>query len=284
MFGEHATKEFWEYVFQKLVFFERKYMVSSEQPPETYGTQRSVDLVVKEGTQKGFPVILWREDKRGAASVGGIVEVESQGYTAGLEYLNSVISTSSDREAVWVMTGYGPHSRLWVYLKEDQTGLLEPIWPRDHSHGDRHMYIDFMDHEMEYQWMFSLIKGNPFPNTELIHNYINSRASILVDCTIHHQIQVIKVKEHEYVECRLQNNAIVKLPSEWILPGSYGTISFDVAIILLQTMGKSIGFGNFLRTLDVVCGGSSQEPYNPIVTSSGNMKQGWWSQGWVRTQ
>lgn len=212
--NEHATKEFWLYVF-KLVFFERKYIISSEQPPEGYGTQRSVDLVIKEGAQRNHPVILWREDKRGRATTNDIAEVESQGYSAGLEYVKSMTAKSNNQEVVWVMTGYGPNSRFWVYMDKGGADWLEPIWPRQPADGNRDTYIDLKGHELEYQWMFSWIKSNPFPTQELIDDYRDAETSILVDPTMHHQIQVVKVKEHEYIEGRLvQTNVIVQLPTQ----------------------------------------------------------------------
>lgn len=92
------------YVLNTLVFPERNYLAS---PPVEHNTPRRVAIVVKKLQENGLRFVLWREDNLDAATPDDVVEVETQGFTAGFDHLDR---GETDRTAVWVMTGYGTHS------------------------------------------------------------------------------------------------------------------------------------------------------------------------------
>ena len=214
-FDEYATKEFWLYVFSKLVFSDRGWITSSEQPPTDYDSQRRVDIVVKRFSRGSAPVLLWAETKKGRANVTDIAAVESQGYTAGLEYL---LHADPPCKAVWVMTAHGPCARLWacVHEADDGENMLQPIFPPTRDYGNKSSYLDLYGNEAAFEWMFDFIKRNHSPTPGLIAEYAAGKVpGTLVDMQSAAHVTVVQVKAGRYVECRQEDGLTMKLPATW---------------------------------------------------------------------
>ncbi|KAM3503931.1 hypothetical protein MY11210_008540 [Beauveria gryllotalpidicola] len=208
---EHATKEFWLYVFQKLAFPERNYLTSTEQPPVNYGTQRRVDIVIKMLQNGRLRVLIWKEDKEARAGQD-IAELETQGFTAGCEHLDR---GEPDREAFWVMTGYGTHSKLWAYSTADQDHLV-PIWPYEGGIGERSNYLNLRGNERVFEWMFEFIKDNPLPSSDLITKCRNREVSgFLVDASCDTFVKVIEIRPGRDVNCQDVNGSAIRLGTSW---------------------------------------------------------------------
>lgn len=113
---EWATKGLWRHILSKAFPLEKGFLVLTEAPPIQAGSLRRVDLMVeRSGEDNLCPIILWGEAKKANSLGFDMAEVESQGFTAGMEHL---MYDRTGRTAVWVMTVFGPNARVWAYLNE----------------------------------------------------------------------------------------------------------------------------------------------------------------------
>ncbi|KAI0537838.1 hypothetical protein GGR58DRAFT_470060 [Xylaria digitata] len=125
---EWATTRLWEYIFNRVVFTESKWVVSSQQPPTHQpGELRRVDLVVEEVDSNAQTVgtLLFVEAKRASASPRDIEEVEYQAFTAACAY-----SVETGIKCLWTMTCVGSKARLWVFHQKS-TYLIPFVPPGD---------------------------------------------------------------------------------------------------------------------------------------------------------
>lgn len=196
------------YVFEKLVFPEKNYLTSTEQPPVEYSTLRRVDIVIKTLQSRRLQVLLWKEDKEARATPQDIAEVKTQGFTAGFDHLDR---GETDRQAVWVMTGYGTRRKLWAYSKADPDFLV-PIWPHKGGYGERGNYLDLRGNEHVFTWMFQFIKVNQFPTSNFIRRYSKREVNrFLVDTSRDVYVKVLKIKPHTYVKCQHLDGSTIRL-------------------------------------------------------------------------
>lgn len=159
---EWATKKLWRYVLGELVFFSPHWMVSTEQPP-VYNSLRRIDIIVEDvnTVSGGAGILLVVEAKKGRASLGDIAEVETQAFTACMEYI-----IENGRKSVWAMTCFGPEARLWACYRN--TTLLDPFFPREVGAGERSAYVDIKGSEESFTHAFGFMMANPVPHPAII--------------------------------------------------------------------------------------------------------------------
>lgn len=157
---EWAMKRFWRRVFEKHVFFEPEWDVSTEQPPRLHGTQRRVDIAI-ELTINNIPTfIAFVELKKGKAEPQDIAEVESQAFSACFEYYVE----NRHRTRLWAMTCYGTSIRIWIF--DSRFDMLDPYYPAQEDVGERMYYVDFRDDELAIMQVLEYIKENPEPPSD----------------------------------------------------------------------------------------------------------------------
>lgn len=162
---EWATTGLWEHIFNRIVFSDEPWLVSSQQPPtHAPGDLRRVDLVVGwlDSASNIRMTLLFVEAKRASAGPQDIVEVEMQAYTAACAY-------AVDRESkdpIWTMTCVGSLVRLWIF---DWTqGFLIPYFPNTHGVAERSEYIEISERGTELLKHLEFIKKHPKPPKRLI--------------------------------------------------------------------------------------------------------------------
>ena len=202
-YDEWATKRFWMYVLDKLVFTSPNWMVSSEQPPtRMHGNLRRVDLIVERLDED--ITILFLEAKKHNAEVNDVADVEHQAFTACTEYL-----LNNNRRTVWAMTCVGTKARFWAQSLD--TDYLTPVLPTDPHLGNIQSYIDYTRNRAEIHSQLEYIKENRIPPRSTFLPVILTR-----DCT-GVQIEGVSRREEGMYRCRSFNGNKVNLPMQgWI--------------------------------------------------------------------
>ncbi|KAI0425287.1 hypothetical protein F5Y09DRAFT_335094 [Xylaria sp. FL1042] len=118
---EWATTQLWEHIFNRIVFNNHPWIVSSQQPPTRQdGDLRRVDLGVTSGITL---TLLFMKAKRGHASPSDVASAEMQAYTAACACAVEMSSVNP----IWAMTCVGSQARLWIF-DWDQP-FLTPFFP-----------------------------------------------------------------------------------------------------------------------------------------------------------
>ncbi|KAI1192267.1 hypothetical protein F5B17DRAFT_5554 [Nemania serpens] len=139
---EWATTRLWGYIFNRVVFTESNWIVSSQQPPTHQpGDLRRVDLVVEEIDTHAQTVgtLLFVQAKRANASSTDIEEVEYQAFTAACAY-----SIETKVKSLWIMTCVGSKARLWAFREE--TIYLIPFVPSGNGLSAIGEYLEISTH------------------------------------------------------------------------------------------------------------------------------------------
>ncbi|KAG5754570.1 hypothetical protein H9Q70_002815 [Fusarium xylarioides] len=111
-YPEWAATKLWEYVFNRVIFRDDKWVVSSQQPPtRAADDKRRVDLVVQKQSSKGdLQTLLFLEAKRAEVDASVVQIVEYQAFTAACAYY-----IETGKEQIWTMTCVGSAARLWIF-------------------------------------------------------------------------------------------------------------------------------------------------------------------------
>ncbi|KAI0512703.1 hypothetical protein F5B22DRAFT_302782 [Xylaria bambusicola] len=161
---EWATTQLWEHIFNRIVFNNHPWIVSSQQPPTRQdGDLRRVDLVVKRVTSGITLTLLFMEAKRGHPSPSDVALVEMQAYTAACAYAVEMNSVNP----IWAMTCVGSQARLWIF-DWDQP-FLTPFFPDTHGNGELSEYIEISRQGTDLLERLEYIKANPIPPVHLLH-------------------------------------------------------------------------------------------------------------------
>lgn len=154
---EWATTRLWGHIFNRLVFTESKWVVSSQQPPTHQpGELRRVGLIVEEIDSCADTVgtLLFVEAKRAGASPRDITEVEYQAFTAACAYY---VETGIKR--LWIMTCVGSRARLWIF--DEKSTYLIPYVPLGDGLAAIDEYLEISTHGT------TLIEGLKFCKTHM---------------------------------------------------------------------------------------------------------------------
>ncbi|KAI1159002.1 hypothetical protein F5B18DRAFT_638783 [Nemania serpens] len=161
---EWATTRLWEYIFNRVVFTESNWVVSSQQPPTHQpGELRRVDLVVEEiDTQaQTIGTLLFVEAKRANASPRDIEEVEYQAFTAACAYY-----VETGVESLWTMTCVGSRARLWIF--HEKSTYLIPFVPLGDGLAAIDEYLEMSTHGTTLVEALKFCKNHMRPPKDLL--------------------------------------------------------------------------------------------------------------------
>ncbi|EGX91537.1 hypothetical protein CCM_05695 [Cordyceps militaris CM01] len=203
---EWATKGLWRHILSKAFPLEKGFLVLTEAPPIQAGSLRRVDLMVeRSGEDNLCPIILWGEAKKANSLGFDMAEVESQGFTAGMEHL---MYDRTGRTAVWVMT---------VGQGREEDVFLWPIFPANWDCGNKHTYLNVRGNEVVFEWLLEHIRQNQRPTEAYVKDFVHGRIpNILIDAQSAMQVDVLKVEQQGLV-CRLFDGGSIKIfPNDWV--------------------------------------------------------------------
>ncbi|GAW23380.1 hypothetical protein ANO14919_129380 [Xylariales sp. No.14919] len=163
-YPEWATTRLWEHIFNRVIFTESKWVVSSQQPPtHQAGDLRRVDLVVEEidGHAQTVGTLLFVEAKRAAASPSDVMEVEYQAFTAACAYF---VETGIER--LWTMTCVGTRARLWIF--DQKSNYLIPFVPPGDGLADIDEYLEISTHGTTLVEGLKFCKDHMRPPSDLL--------------------------------------------------------------------------------------------------------------------
>lgn len=164
-YPEWATTRLWEHIFNRVVFPESKWVVSSQQPPTHQpGELRRVDLVIEEidshaqtvGTLLCIEVL-----KQAGASPKEIIEVEYQAFTAACAYY---VETGIER--LWIMTCVGSRARLWIF--DEKSTYLIPFVPPGDGLAAINEYLEISTHGTTLVEGLKFCKNHMRPPNDLL--------------------------------------------------------------------------------------------------------------------
>ncbi|KAJ4328564.1 hypothetical protein N0V84_000923 [Fusarium piperis] len=163
--AEWATTRLWEYIFNRIVFNDEEWVVSSQQPATRQeGELRRVDLVVEKmnNDATNIETILFIEAKRTNASPVDIDEAEHQAFTAACAYC-----IDAKVESTWAMTCIGSAARLWMFHRDAGEYLL-PFVPEGQGLSARSEYLEIAVNGQAIAAGLEYIKRHSTPPDSLI--------------------------------------------------------------------------------------------------------------------
>ncbi|KAI0154772.1 hypothetical protein GGR57DRAFT_95865 [Xylariaceae sp. FL1272] len=161
---EWATTRLWEHIFNRLVFTEENWVVSSQQPPtHEPSDRRRVDLVVEQIDEQGRKVgtLLFVEAKRANASITEIQEAEYQAFTAACAY-----HIETNVKSLWAMTCVGSKARIWIF--SERIDYLMPYVPQGDELSAIHEYLEISTHGEDLVRALRFCKNNMQPPQQLV--------------------------------------------------------------------------------------------------------------------
>ncbi|KAI1205999.1 uncharacterized protein F4807DRAFT_242166 [Annulohypoxylon truncatum] len=197
---EWASTRFWEYLFRHAIFFEAKWVISSQQPPtkEANDTRR-VDIVVERMDPESFETILFVEVKKFDATQYEIDQVEYQAYTAACAY-----SAVTGKPRVWTMTSIGTKLRIWIFHIFSE--YLIPYMPMGNGLGAVDEYIDAIDDWELLVAALTYIKNNSTPPSALLSMASSPRPEHAVLPTNWHDNEVHQVDAYRHSHVNLERD------------------------------------------------------------------------------
>ncbi|KAI1296161.1 hypothetical protein F5Y03DRAFT_297709 [Xylaria venustula] len=163
-YPEWATTRLWEHIFNRVIFTESKWVVSSQQPPTHQPSElRRVDLIVEEINAHAQTVgtLLFVEAKRASASPKDIEEVEYQAFTAACAYY-----VETGVENLWSMTCVCSKARLWIF--HDKSTYLIPFVPLGYGLAAIDEYLEISTHGTTLVEGLEFCKNNMKPPNNLL--------------------------------------------------------------------------------------------------------------------
>lgn len=208
--SEAETAKFWLHYLQFQVFTDpNMWIVSQEQPPQPYDTQRRIDFLVEYyDTSRVLNIFSVGEAKSGKAGRSEILTVEQQAFDRSHEVLRS-----TDRDAVWAMTFYGARARLWACRRGKQQ--LDPVYPLDRERGKKDLYRDIKHHEGDFLKIFGHMMLFPMPVASTVGSFLSwvaGEATMVDDSAAHVTIQAW---EKDYCHCLTGDGGVVDLGKRW---------------------------------------------------------------------
>jgi hypothetical protein len=162
-YPEWAATKLWEYVFNRVIFRDEKWVVSSQQPPtRTAGDLRRVDLVVQKHSSKGdLQTLLFLEAKHAKVDASLVQVVEYQAFTAACAYY-----VETGREQIWTMTCVGSAARLWIFSAKSE--YLIPFVPSGEGLAEKSEYLELATYGTTIVDALEYVKKNSTPPSHLL--------------------------------------------------------------------------------------------------------------------
>ncbi|RKK92186.1 hypothetical protein BFJ68_g15965 [Fusarium oxysporum] len=162
-YPEWAATKLWEYVFNRVIFRDDKWVVSSQQPPtRAADDKRRVDLVVQKQSSKGdLQTLLFLEAKRAEVDASVVQIVEYQAFTAACAYY-----IETGKEQIWTMTCVGSAARLWIFSAQSE--YLIPFVPSGEGLAEKSEYLELATHGTTIVDALEYVKKHSIPPSHLL--------------------------------------------------------------------------------------------------------------------
>ncbi|KAB8227556.1 uncharacterized protein BDW43DRAFT_323825 [Aspergillus alliaceus] len=139
---EWASAKLWSYLWNKHLFAEKEWVVSSETPPEGRGRRR-VDITIEYfGGDSKLAVLAFHEAKALNAGPQDVQDAEHQAFDACMRYLGE----HPELQFVYAFTSFGTKGRAWRCAREDI--YLSPLFGSDHL-AERTEYVELHSSEAQ---------------------------------------------------------------------------------------------------------------------------------------
>lgn len=159
-----ATTRLWEYIFNRVIFNDDRWIVSSQQPPTRQPEDtRRIDIVVERIDNNASVVgtLLFVTAKQPSASTTDIQEVEYQALSTAYAYY-----AETRMKQFWSMTCVGSMARLWIF--SEKSTYLIPYIPAGRGLAAQSEYLEISINGQDIVDGLNFIKRYPTPPDELL--------------------------------------------------------------------------------------------------------------------